>query len=137
MKKLILTTAITLLAGVISGQTLQKGNLVAVHVITIELNHGVTMGQFQNFHINTLIPEYEKNYPGWQLYLAKGIRGENKNTYGWIIIVESEEIRDKYYNDDGSITEFGQAADKKMKPVLEETEKFGKLKRTYTDWIIL
>ena len=137
MKKLILTAAIILLAGVIFGQTLQKGNLVAVHVITIELNHGVTMGQFQNFHINTLIPEYEKNYPGWRLYLAKGIRGENKNTYGWIIIVESEEIRDKYYNDDGSITEFGQAAAEKMKPILEEAEKFGKLKRTYTDWIIV
>jgi len=137
MKKLVLTTAIILLAGVIFGQTLQKGNLVAVHVITIELNQGVTMGQFQDFHINTLIPEYEKNFPGWRLYLTKGIRGENKNTYGWIIVVESEEIRDKYYNDDGSITEFGQAADKKMKPVLKETEKFGKLKRTYTDWIIL
>ena len=137
MKKVFLTAIIILIAEIVYGQTLQKGNLVGVHVITIELNHGVTMGQFQNFHINTLIPEYEKNYPGWQLYLAKGIRGENKNTYGWIIIVESEEIRDKYYNDDGSITEFGQAADKKMKPVLEETEKFGKLKRTYTDWIIL
>ena len=137
MKKLILTAAIILLAGGIFGQTLQKGNLVAVHVITIELNHDVTMGQFQDFHVNTPIPEYEKNYPGWQLYLTKGIRGENKNTYGWIIVIESEEIRDKYYNDDGSITEFGQAAAEQMKPVLEETEKFGKLKRTYTDWVIL
>ena len=95
------------------------------------------MGQFQQFHVNKLIPEYEKNYPGWQLYLAKGIRGENQNTYGWIIVVETEEIRNKYYNDDGSITEFGMVAAEKMKPVLEEAEKFGKLKRTYTDWIIL
>jgi hypothetical protein len=137
MKKLILTAAIILIAGFIYGQTLQEGNLVAVHVITIELIPGVHMAQFQKFHINTLIPEYEKNYPGWQLYLAKGIRGENQNTYGWIIIVESEEIRNKYYNDDGSVTEFGQAAAEKMKPVLEEAEKFGKLNRTYTDWIIL
>jgi len=51
--------------------------------------------------------------------------------------VESEEIRDKYYHDDGSATEFGQAAAEKMKPILEEAEKFGKLERTYTDWIIL
>lgn len=137
MKKLILTAAIILIAGIIYGQTLREGNLVAVHVITIELNPGVHMAQFQKFHINTLIPEYEKNYPGWQLYLAKGIRGENQNTYGWIIIVESEEIRDKYYNDDGSVTEFGQDAADKMKPVLKEAEQFGKLNRTYTDWIIL
>ena len=53
--------------------------------------------EFQKFHVNRLIPEYEKNYPGWQLYLAQGLRGENQNKYGWIIIVESEEIRDKYY----------------------------------------
>ena len=137
MKKLYFTAAIILVAGTIYGQTLHKGNLVGVHVITIELNPGVTMGQFQQFHINKLIPEYEKNYPGWQLYLAKGIRGEHQNTYGWIIVVETEEIRNKYYNDDGSITEFGMAAAEKMKPVLEEAEKFGKLKRTYTDWIIL
>ena len=41
------------------------------------------------------------------------------------------------HNDDGSITEFGQAAAEKMQPILEEAEKFGKLKRTYTDWIII
>jgi len=137
MKKLILTAIIILIADIVLGQTLQKGNLVGVHVIYIELNPGVTMAEFQKFHTNVLIPEYEKNYPGWQLFLAKGIRGENQNTYGWIIIVESEEIRNKYYNDDGSITEFGQAAAEKMKPILEDAEKYGKLKRTYTDWIII
>ena len=84
-----------------------------------------------------LIPEYEENYPGWRLFLAQGLRGENQNKYGWIIIVESEEVRDKYYNDDGSITEFGQQAADNMKPVLQEAEEFGKLHRTYTDWLIL
>jgi hypothetical protein len=137
MKKLIIASVFTLLAGTVFGQTLQKGNLIGVHVITIELNKGVRMSKFQKFHENKLIPEYEKNYPGWQLFLAQGIRGENQNKYGWIIIVKSQEIRDKYYNDDGSITEFGQAAAEKMKPILEEAEKFGTLKRTYTDWIIL
>ena len=126
-----------LFAGSIIGQTLQNGNLVGVHVITIELKKGITMSEFQKFHVNKLIPEYEKNYPGWQLYLAQGLRGENQNKYGWIIIVESEEVRDKYYNDDGTITEFGQAAAEKMKPILEEAEQFGKLNRTYTDWLIL
>lgn len=137
MKKLIITTILLCITQIVLGQTLQKGNLVGVHVIYIDLNPGVTMAEFQKFHTDVLIPEYEKNYPGWQLFLAKGIRGENQNTYGWIIIVESEEIRNKYYNDDGSITEFGQAAAEKMNPILKEAEKYGKLKRTYTDWIIL
>jgi len=137
MKNLMLTLTFLLLAGSIYGQTLQSGNLVGVHVITIELKKGITMSEFQKFHVNKLIPEYEKNYPGWKLYLAQGLRGENQNKYGWIIVVESEEIRDQYYNDDGSITEFGQAAAEKMKPILEETEQFGRLIRTYTDWLIL
>ena len=137
MKKLIVVTALILFAGFTFGQTLKKGNLVGTHVLTIELNPSVTMEQFQNFHFNTLIPEYEKHYPGWQLYLAKGIRGENKNTYGWIMVAESENTRDKLYNDNGSLTEYGKVINEKMKPVLEEVEKFGKLKRTYTDWIIL
>ena len=95
------------------------------------------MKQFQDFHISTLIPEYEKHYPGWQLYLAKGIRGENKNTYGWIMVADSEKTRDKLYKDNGSLTEYGKVINQKMKPVLEEVEKFGKLTRTYTDWLIL
>ena len=137
MKNLILTLSFMLFTGSIFGQTLLSGNLVGVHVITIELKKGITMSEFQKFHVNKLIPEYEKNYPGWQLFLAQGLRGENQNKYGWIIVVESEEIRDQYYNDDGSITEFGQAAAEKMKPVLEEAEQFGRLNRTYTDWLIL
>ncbi len=137
MKKLLFILTFLLIAGSLLGQTLQKGNLVGVHVITIELKKGITMSEFQKFHVNKLIPEYEKNYPGWQLFLAQGLRGENQNKYGWIIIVESEEVRDKYYNDDGSITEFGQQAADKMKPILQEAEEFGKLHRSYTDWLIL
>jgi len=119
------------------GQTLKKGNLVGTHVITIELNPGVTMKDFQEFHINKLIPEYEKYYIGWQMYMAKGIRGENKNKYGWILVADSEETRDRLYKDNGSLTEYGKVINEKMKPVLKEVEKFGKLTRTYTDWLIL
>lgn len=137
MKKLILIGILVLLGGVTFGQILKNGNLVGIHVLSIELNPGVTMKQFQDFHLSTLIPEYEKHYPGWQLYLAKGIRGENKNTYGWIMVAESEKTRDKLYKDNGSLTEYGKVINEKMKPVLEEVEKFGKLKRTYTDWLIL
>ena len=137
MKKLILLAVIFLSANIMYGQAFKEGNLKGVHVITIDLKPGIWMVDFQKFHVETLIPAYEKNYPGWQLYLAKGLRGENQNKYGWIIVVESEEVRDKYYNDDGSVTEFGQSAAEKMKPILAEAEKFGRLNRTYTDWIIV
>ena len=53
------------------------------------------------------------------------------------MVAESEKTRDKLYNDNGSLTEYGKVINAKMKPVLEEVEKFGKLTRTYTDWLIL
>lgn len=137
MKKWVIIIAVLLFALTAYGQAFKEGNLVGVHVITIDLKPGVWMADFQKFHVETLIPAYEQNYPGWQLYLAKGLRGENQNKYGWIIVVESEEVRDRYYQDDGTVTDFGQAAAEKMKPILAEAEKFGKLNRTYTDWIIL
>ena len=136
MKKLIVLAILILIAGVSFGQKLKKGNLIGTHLVTIELNPGVTMEQFQDFQLNTVIPEFEKHYRGWEFYMSKAIRGENEHSYGWIIVIESEEIRDKYYNNE-SLNELGKAANEKLKPVMAESEKLGKTKRKYTDWIIL
>ena len=138
MKRLLLIAVVLfLINGFSFGQNIKKGNLIGTHVVTIELNPGVTMEKFLDFQLNNVTPEFEKHFPGWKFYLVKGIRGENKNSYGQIIVVESEKTRDKYYNEDGTFNEIGKAADEKMKPVLEESEKLGKLTRKYTDWIIL
>ena len=137
MKKLLLIAVVLfLINGFAYGQNFKKGNLIGTHALTIELNPGVTMEKFQDFQLKTVIPEFEKHYQGWKIYMTKSIRGENKNSYGWIIVIESEEIRDKYY-DDESPNELGKAADEKLKPVLEESEKLGKATRKYTDWLIL
>ena len=79
MKRLILIgIALILISGFTFGQKLKKGNLVGTHVLTIELNPGVTMEQFQDFYLNTLLLEYEKHLQGWKFYMTKGIRGENE-----------------------------------------------------------
>ncbi len=136
MKKLIVVVALILFTGITFGQKLKKGNVIGTHSLTIELNPGVTMEQFLDFQLKTVIPEFEKHYRGWKFYLSKGIRGQNKNSYGWIIVIESEEARDKYYNDE-TPNELGKAADEKLMPVLEESEKLGKVTRKYTDWLVL
>ena len=138
MKKLILTAAfIFLLMGVMFGQPLQKGNLIGTHVSTVDLKPDVTMEQFQQFFISKVIPEIEKHYPGWKAYSVKGIRGENENSIGAIYVIKSEEHRDKYYNEDGSLNELGTATQEKLNPVFEELEKLGTFTSTYTDWLIL
>ena len=137
MKKLILiTAALLLVAGTTFGQTLQKGNLIGTHVTTVDLKPDVTMEQWQEFYISKVIPEIEKHYTGWKFYLTKGIRGENENSIGSIVVIKSEEHRDKYYNEDGSLNELGIAIQEKLKPVIEELEKLGTYTFTYTDWII-
>ena len=83
MKNLILTAALILAFGTTFGQMLNKGNLIGVHHITVNLDPDVTMNQFKDFYVNKVIPEYEKHIDG-KLYLLNGIRGENDISLGLI-----------------------------------------------------
>ncbi len=137
MKKLILTAAaLILVAGTTFGQTLQKGNLVGHHVMTINLDPDATMNQFIDFYVNKFLPEFEKNFPGMKVYLAKGIRGENENSFGLFYIADSVEDRDKYWNEDGTFNELGNSAWEKLQPLSEEYSKLGTYTYIYTDWVI-
>ena len=136
MKKLILTAALILVVGTTFGQTLQKGNFIGLHVITINLDPDVTMNQFLDFYVNKWIPEFEKNFPGVKMYMIKGIRGENENSFGFVSFTDSEEVRDKYYNKNGTLNELGKSGFEKLQPTTEELQKLGTHTSTYTDWVI-
>lgn len=136
MKKLFLISAVILIAGITYGQSLQKGNLVGTHTITVSLKPGVTMEKYTDFFNTKVIPEMEKNIPNWKVYLVKGLRGENINSFGFIFVVKSVQDRDKYYNADGSDSELGKSLNMKLKPVLDELEKLGTYTSKYTDWIV-
>jgi hypothetical protein len=136
MKKLAFAVVFILLSGFVSGQSLQKGNLIGTHVMTVNLKPGVTMDQFVEFFKSKVIPEMNKFEPDWKIYLVKGIRGDLKNSFGMIHVVKSEKIRDKYNNDDGSATELGKSVSDKLKPVFDELEKLGTFTTTYTDWVV-
>lgn len=137
MKKLILTAALILMVGITYGQSLQKGNLVGTHVISITLQQGVTMEKFIEFYQSKVMPEYEKNFPGMKPYLVKSIRGENKDSFGGFMVFKSEADRDKYFNPEGGYTEVGSAAYSKLKPVLDELSKLGTMTSIYNDWLVL
>jgi hypothetical protein len=136
MKKLILVAALILIAGITFGQSLQKGNLVGTHVVEVSLKPGVTMEQYTEFIIKKYIPEAEKIWIGWKVYLVKGIQGENINSFGLIFIIKSQKDRDKYYNADGTGNELGNTAYEKFKPMQDELEKLGTFTTKYTDWVI-
>ena len=138
MKKFIIAAAFILLTGIVFGQPLQKGKLVGVHIVDLVLQPDVTYNQWKDFMINKYIPKLEEVSQGdWTIYLLEGIRGENKNEIGLIYIVKSEAARDKYYNDDETLTELGKEFFEKLNPIREEAKKFEKSYSTkYTDWIV-
>lgn len=115
---------------------MQKGNLVGVHNLTITLDPDVTMNQYKTFYLNKVIPEYEKHFTGVNVYLLKGIRGENVNSLGIMWVFESEEDRNKYFDEDGSTTELANSTFEKIQPITDELEKLGTWSSDYTDWLV-
>jgi hypothetical protein len=137
MKKLIFMMALILLAGITFGQVLPKGTVVGTHTLSITLQPGVTMEQCLEFLSSKYIPEFNKFDPDWQIYLVKSIRGNiDTNSIGIIHIIKSEEVRAKYRNPDGSLTELRNSRNEKLKPIQDELEKMGTFASEWTDWIV-
>jgi hypothetical protein len=137
MKRLTILTALLLFAGITFGQVLQKGNLIGVHVMKVELKQGVTMDQYIEFFNEKLKHAWEKAEKAMETYAMKAIRGENDGEFGMIVIYKDEASRDKFYNKDGSLSEYGNKIMEQVAPVTLEGEKLGTWTSTYTDWVVL
>ena len=135
MKKIIFIAAFVLFAQLLSGQILQKGNLLGLHIMTVSLKPNVTMDQFTTFFIDKVIPEYEKQFDV-KGYIVKGIRGEVKNSFGIIWLFKTDKARNKYFKEDGFATEEGLEAMLKVAPIGEELKKLGTYSTKYTDWVV-
>jgi hypothetical protein len=139
MKKLLLLTVLIFFSGFALSQTLQKGNLLGVHVMNIDLKPDVTINQMHKFMTEKLSPAYEKNFGG-HVYLIKCVRGKDKYSYGMIYIFDSEKERNKMWNEEGGViglTELGKSAYEKMQPVLDEFRKeIGEFESDYNDWVV-
>ena len=135
MKTITLVFVMILFAGIGFGQSLEKGSFISLHLEDVKLAQGATMEQYVDFLNKKWIPEYEKAF-GSKVHFVKGIRGENKNRYAMIIMYDSEATRNKYFKDDGSGTEAGISATKKMESLNKELEKIGTSASKYTDWVV-
>ena len=121
----------------ISAQSLQRGNLVGVHVVDLNLYPDATYKQWKEMMLNW-IQKYEELLQGdGKVFLIEGTRGESKNEIGLIYVFKSESARDKYYKEDGTNTELGNQIQEKLQSVNKEFEKIEKSFTTkYTDWIV-
>ena len=110
MRKLLVITALLLFAGVVFGQSFQKGGVVAIHEWSLKLNPDVTMNQFLELWNSEAIPAMIKAVPEQTPFLLKGIGKDNKYDYAGLYYYNSLEDLRKYWKEDGTPTEKGAAA---------------------------
>jgi len=137
MKKLIIFPIYFFITLAAFCQSLEKDNLLGLHVIDVKLNPGVTMDQFKSFFVNEVLPVYEKQWIGLKGHLVKSVRGEYKDKFAIIWVFANEPTRDFYFNETGPNQRELDALDK-VKPIEAKLkEKYG----TYTvhyqdDWVV-
>ncbi len=118
------------------GPELQPGNLLGFHTIHSELAPGVAEDEWLDFMKDEYAPAWEENFPGLKGFVLRGRTGECVGCVGFLVFFESAEVRDRYWNADGSYTEVGQVSLEKMQPVFERGSRYGEYTSTYTDWLI-
>lgn len=120
----------------LSAQTLQKGNLVALHVLSIKPNPDVTFNQYMDVFTYKWVPKFEESFPGTKLLVLKGNRGEYEDSIGLLIIFDSIETRDKYWPKMDETSALGQQCFAKLTPTNQELSKLGTWSSIRTDWLV-
>lgn len=138
MKKFIAAAvAMLLFAGVLFGQTLEKGGVIALHRTEVTLAPGVSLDQYLDFYEEQLMPEAEKVFPGTKYLILKGIGENNQHQLATFYYYENLEVFRTYWNDDGTATEKGAAAMATLQPLLEKWNELGTYTQVPGDWLIM
>ena len=137
MKKILLSIGFILFALMLSGQTLQKGQVIGFHNITPELNPDVTFNQWKTFAMEKYMPAFNKEFEGEvTVYWLSGERGKYKNSVAFMIVFKSVEVRDKYIPSESQTSDLYNAKMEKVMPIFNEWRKMGTYTLEFTDWVI-
>jgi hypothetical protein len=120
----------------LSAQSLQKGNILGVHQAEVQLKEGVTLESYVTAWQEQIFPGYQAALKGVEIHGLIGLSGACKNCAGFILIVESREVRNKYWKEDGNWTEYGLQKLAALQPAMEAMEKLGSYTSTHTDWLV-
>ncbi len=121
--------------------SLQKGNLVSIHTITVELKPNVTMDQVLDFY-NTKWAPAEAQYFGWKsTYFGKCLRGTEcaENKILMITIFDTAADRDKYFNmatGGNDLNELGEKAWAQFAPTYDALLQLATIEEEWADWAI-
>jgi hypothetical protein len=138
--RLMVVAVLLMASGVCYGQGLERGNLIGVHVITVNLKPGVSMEDFTKFYVEHVLPEYEKNWPGLEGYLLKSFFSDSKNKFAVVWLFKTVEYRNRNFNPDGTSNELERAAHARVEPIEDKLkEMYGSYTVQYThedDWVV-
>ncbi|WP_297695321.1 hypothetical protein [uncultured Eudoraea sp.] len=124
-----------LTSGTSIAQTFQEGNLIGVHTLRLNLNPDVTFNEYKaNFKAN--VAPAMKEYLEAEVYLLRSARGADANSVGIIYIYESDAVRSKYWNQDGSPSELWQTQIAKIQDIMDKNNELGTWSSDYNDWIV-
>ena len=120
--------------------TIQKGNMVGIRTITVELKPNVTMDQVLDFYNTKWIPDADK-YFGWKFFVSKCLRGTAcaENKLLMIAHFKTEADRDKYFKmaEGGrDLNELGQKAWAQFAPTNDALKQLATVKEEWADWVI-
>ena len=97
------------------------------------------MDDYAKFYTSAAIPEFEKAFPGIKMYLVKSIRGQDSSSMGVIYLFDNEADRNKYFNNDGTMTALGTTANEKLSDFGKEFDKYETASDApdrYNDWLV-
>jgi hypothetical protein len=75
----------------------RKGTDEVIAVREFELRAGVDLAAFERFVTETYNPGWADVVPGVRGYIAKGDRGAHKGRYAFILIFDSQKVRDDIF----------------------------------------
>ena len=95
------------------------------------------MNQYLDVAMNKWAPEMEKLFPGTDMFIMKGDRGDMTNSYAWVWYFESNEVRNKYFDSEGNMRDaaLNEKMIASMMMLMEYAIDLGM--ENFTDWIVL
>jgi len=120
-----------------NAQELAPGVLLSIHTFTPEMKtDDGTIEEFTQMFQRQFAAGYADKLEGMHLYLLEALRGECEDCMAYLVTADSEEVRDRYWNADGTWTTLGEAKRDELFDDMEDFMAKYTWKETYTDWLL-
>jgi hypothetical protein len=140
LRRCLVAAVLVMVPIICQARGLERGNLIGVHVVTVDLKPGVSMEDFTKFYVEHVLLEYEKSWPGLEGYLLKSFFSDSKNKFAVVWLFNTVEDRNRNFNADGTANQLERAAQARVKPIEDKLkEMYGSYTVEYThedDWVV-